>query len=185
MFEGCTSLIKIPPKILAGDLQQQGGTCNRMFYGCTSLKTANVVIGTWPNDGSYSNMFNGCISLESVSDLGTFNHVGWSFQNMFNGCKKITKAPKFILNNVTKASPCINMFYNCTSLSDISEIKLNIKNLSANTNGNTYGGMFYGCTALTHVPKDFLPATTLVPSCYNSMFYGCSSLVDAPDLPAL
>ena len=45
-----------------------------------------------------------------------------------------------------------------------------------------YGGMFYGCTAMTTAPE--LPATTLAMDCYYSMFQGCAALTTAPSLPA-
>ena len=44
--------------------------------------------------------------------------------------------------------------------------------------------LFYGCTGLEKVSKNFLPATTLMFACYRSMFEGCTSLVQAPELPA-
>ena len=49
---------------------------------------------------------------------------------------------------------------------------------------NCYQGMFQGCTNLTTVPK--LPATKLKGQCYDSMFKGCTSLTTVPEdlLPA-
>ena len=44
--------------------------------------------------------------------------------------------------------------------------------------------MFYGCSSLTSVPSNLLPATTLADGCYQNMFYGCSSLTTIPNLPA-
>lgn len=46
-----------------------------------------------------------------------------------------------------------------------------------------YYGMFNGCTALTTAPST-LPATTLAQSCYGEMFDGCTALTTAPVLPA-
>lgn len=43
---------------------------------------------------------------------------------------------------------------------------------------------FQGCTGLTELPKNMLPATTLAVCCYTNMFDGCTNLVKAPDLPA-
>ena len=37
-----------------------------------------------------------------------------------------------------------------------------------------YSSMFYGCTALTTIPKLF--AITLARNCYNSMFLSCEKL---------
>lgn len=50
--------------------------------------------------------------------------------------------------------------------------------------GNALSMLFYGCTSIQSVSKDFLPATTLAGFCYESMFYGCTSLTTAPALPA-
>lgn len=45
--------------------------------------------------------------------------------------------------------------------------------------------MFNGCTAITSLPNNMLPATTLADNCYNGMFKDCSSLTGAvPELPA-
>ena len=44
--------------------------------------------------------------------------------------------------------------------------------------------MFDGCTSLTSVPINLLPATTLCDWCYSYMFYECISLSTAPALPA-
>ena len=44
--------------------------------------------------------------------------------------------------------------------------------------------MFSGCTSLTTIPNNLLPATTLAGMCYSSMFEGCTSLTTIPNLPA-
>jgi dihydrodipicolinate synthase/N-acetylneuraminate lyase len=40
--------------------------------------------------------------------------------------------------------------------------------------------MFSGCTGLTSIPANLLPATTLAEYCYNSMFSGCTGLTSIP-----
>ena len=47
-----------------------------------------------------------------------------------------------------------------------------------------YQYMFNGCTGLTTVPSNLLPATTLIGSCYKYMFSDCTSLTTVPNLPA-
>ena len=71
-----------------------------------------------------------------------------------------------------------NLFRQCTTLIDASNLKLPATTLS----NLCYYQMFYGCTSLTEAPA--LPATTLAESCYSQMFQGCTSLIKAPDLPA-
>lgn len=44
--------------------------------------------------------------------------------------------------------------------------------------------LFRNCTTIKSVSSGFLPATTLVDSCYNYMFSGCTNLTTAPELPA-
>ncbi len=48
-----------------------------------------------------------------------------------------------------------------------------------------YYNMFAWCTSLTTVPENLLPATELSSHCYWSMFEGCKALTKAPTLPAL
>ena len=70
------------------------------------------------------------------------------------------------------------LFYNCTTIKNVSSNFLPAKTLAS----DCYSNMFYGCTSLTTAPA--LPATTLASYCYNSMFWYCSSLTTAPQLPA-
>ena len=44
--------------------------------------------------------------------------------------------------------------------------------------------MFNGCTSLTSVPSNYLPATTVYQQCYEYMFSSCTALTTAPELPA-
>lgn len=75
----------------------------------------------------------------------------------------------------------LNLFTNATSL-------VSVPTLSGSRLGSScYSNMFKGCTGLTSVPSDLLPATTFLPSSYaqySSMFQGCNKLLNAPNLPA-
>jgi len=62
------------------------------------------------------------------------------------------------------------LFYNCTAITDASELLLPATTLA----DYCYGDMFHGCTSLTAVPE--LPATTLASRCYYYMFYGCTGI---------
>ena len=70
------------------------------------------------------------------------------------------------------------LFYNCTTIKNVSTNFLSVKTLA----NYCYYNMFYGCSSLTTAPA--LPATTLKGSCYYAMFYKCTSLTTAPQLPA-
>jgi len=62
-----------------------------------------------------------------------------------------------------------NLFRNCTTLTDVSNITL-----PDYVTQNCYEGMFYGCTSIEESPT--LSVQTLQNNCYTDMFYGCSSL---------
>ena len=49
-------------------------------------------------------------------------------------------------------------------------------NLSLAGKDNAFYKLFSGCTNIVEVSEGFLPATTLVTTCYSSMFSGCTSL---------
>ena len=103
--------------------------------------------------------------------------VNYSFYKLFYNCTNLTNASELILDATTLADYCYyNMFYSCTSLTEAPE-------LPATTLANyCYQYMFKGCTSLTEAPE--LPATTLVSFCYSYMFEGCTGLTQAPELPA-
>ena len=71
-----------------------------------------------------------------------------------------------------------NFFYNCTGLTDASNLVLPATSVTQ----YSYSSMFDTCTSLTAAPA--LPATTLAVGCYVNMFLRCSNLLQAPDLPA-
>ena len=74
------------------------------------------------------------------------------------------------------------VFKNLTALTDISNLTLCRENTVLN--GGCFRSMFRGCTGLTAVPLNLLPAKTLAANCYEEMFHNCTNLTNAPDLPA-
>jgi hypothetical protein len=44
--------------------------------------------------------------------------------------------------------------------------------------------MFQGCTGLTSIPENLLPAETLNDNCYNGLFMGCTNLTDIGNIDA-
>ena len=78
------------------------------------------------------------------------------------------------LTELTTAYTFVNLFQNCTGLTDASNLILPATTLA---NG-CYSRMFQGCTSLTTAPE--LPATSFAYYCYSQMFEGCTSLVNAP-----
>lgn len=69
------------------------------------------------------------------------------------------------------------LFYNCTTIVDASQLRLD-----RNLKSYAYAYMFYGCSNLKYPPE--LPKTTLSTSCYRYMFRNCSNLLRSPVLPA-
>ena len=57
-------------------------------------------------------------------------------------------------------------------------------NYSLEGKGWVFYELFYDCSNIVTVSKNFLPATTLAEYCYRSMFSGCTNLTTAPELPA-
>ena len=102
----------------------------------------------------------------------------YAFYYLFYNCTTIKNVSSNFLPAKTLATYCYYcMFYRCTSLTTASGI------LPAPTLANyCYSHMFDGCSSLITAPA--LPATTLAQGCYYYMFHGCSSLTTAPELPA-
>ena len=142
LFRGNTALTVAPKELPATTLTKQ---CYQgMFYNCSNLVTGPEVI-----------------AATTVDDQ--------SFRILFSGCSKLTTTPRFEIKVLEGTNNCYNMFYNCTSLTDIN------CTLSAATLTNyCYRGMFSGCRQITHAPE--LPATTLVANCYYNLFNKCSKL---------
>ena len=72
MFKRCISLVNAPASInLRSGLRYNGGECEAMFYGCTSLQTAPVL--NMPSLRKYTceEMFYGCSSLNYVKCIAT------------------------------------------------------------------------------------------------------------------
>ena len=106
MFRNCKSL-QVAPCIICDSLQAT--SCNGMFYGCTSLKTARIVVTNNLKDDMYSgsnfkrsycfkDMFKNCTSLTDVylecplyTEFETqYESVGLC-QEMFSGCTNLSR----------------------------------------------------------------------------------------------
>ena len=148
MFQGCTSLKRIPNNYLQNSSKLYDNCYSHMFDGCTGLTT--LPSGLLP-----------ATTLES-----------YCYSHMFDGCTGLTTLPSGLLPATTLASSCYNsMFYGCTSLTTI-------PNLPATTLASScYQYMFNGCTGLVETPGGWIlkAQTTATYSCY-AMFYGCSKL---------
>ncbi len=116
-----------------------------------------------------------------IDSSDQYKLIEYCYRLLFYNCTALTDTSNLLLPATTLAGNCYNsMFYGCTGLTDVSDLLLPATTLA----DNCYNSMFYGCTGLTDVSDLLLPATTLAGNCYNSMFYGCTSLIAAPELPA-
>lgn len=158
-----------------------------MFYGCTSLASANIV---GLNSSNAEGMFSGktIISAPSFTNC-TLNNPSALFgaasgntpypitvtmsnvaltgnaAHMFRGCTALTVVPSFDASGLTSLQYA---FRNCTQLTSVPQL-----NTSSVTD---FGGTFQTCSALTTVPLlDTSSAETIA-----SMFGACTSLQTVP-----
>ncbi|MBQ0085192.1 MAG: leucine-rich repeat protein [Prevotella sp.] len=147
---------------------------NRMFNGCTALKTAPELKTTTLAENCYNGMFWGCSTLEAAPELPATTLASSCYNAMFQGCTALKTAPE--LKATTLAESCYNsMFWGCSTLEAAPALPATTLEKSC------YQNMFKGCT-LTTAPT--LPATTLAENCYGGMFWDCRTLTTAPALPA-
>ena len=148
MFQGCTSLKRIPNNYLQNSTKLYNKCYSHMFDGCTSLTTlpSNLIQATTMDD--------------------------YCCDYMFNGCTSLTTLPSNLLPATTLSSSCYSyMFNGCTSLTTI-------PNLPATTlSSSCYSNMFQGCSSLVKTPDGWIlkAQTTNTYSCY-AMFNNCTNL---------
>ena len=125
----------------------------------------------------------------SRSQQGFDNYIQFNMTGKLSACGNINSLlshDESIYKNITEyttfetanGQTFYRLFFNQTSLYDVSALKLSTNKLSI----TCYGEMFCGCTSLINTPE--LPATNLANECYTSMFFGCTSLTQAPVLQA-
>ena len=152
MFQGCTSLKRIPNNYLQNSSKLYNKCYSHMFDGCTSLTTlpSNLIQATTMDNYCCDYMFNGCTGLTTLPSnlLPATTLASNCYDHMFNGCTGLTTLPSGLLPATTLGSYC-------------------------------YSNMFNGCTGLTTIPN--LPATTLASYCYQFMFRSCTGLVETPN----
>lgn len=197
MFEGCTALATPPSTIPFATIANSA--CCRMFYGCTSLTSAPAFSNSLSvvEESGCSEMFSGCSKLRTPPPslpAGTLRFK--AYYKMFWSCLKLKSIPDFPCDpevtydlaagtsaeNNQQDGLCYQMFYKCDSLTTLAGKKL--FNSKTPLKLGCFNDMFSTCALLATVPEDFLPATTLAPSCYRGMFQQCKKLQRAPDLLA-
>ena len=120
------------------------------------------------------------ISKTNFKNLKSFSQ-NFALNHLFYECTGLTDASNLMLPATTLSQYCYaGMFDGCSSLTNIPDI------LSTTLAHGCYQSMFQNCTSLTGVSSNYLPATNLsgAGGCYHTMFRGCSSLINVPNLPA-
>ena len=140
---------------------------DKMFEGCTSLKSVNLSNINTSKVESMIGMFYECSSLESIdlSNLDTSNVT--YMQDMFYNCTSL-KSIDLINLNTSKVHNMSNMFYGCNSLQFV-----NFSNIK--TSSLKYlNSIFYGCSSLESIDLSNIDTSSVINLSY--MFYGCKSL---------
>jgi len=102
--------------------------CSWMFYGCTSLASANLS------------------SLESIFTLGCYH--------MFDKCSSLTTVDLSSLATIY-AQGCESMFEDCTSLKTLYFPALNSHSFDHDVTETAFSNMLNGCTGVTvHFPSN-------------------------------
>ena len=133
----------------------------------------------------YTEMFLGCTSLHSAPALPATVLADKCYFRMFYNCPNLSSIPTFpsevtMSGTSTRRRYCFQMFQSCTG---IKKLEGSLFGRTMTLQANCFEDMFANCTGLTSVDKDFLPATTLAPSCYRGMFQN-TRFSTAPDLKA-
>jgi len=129
---------------------------------------------TLTGERNFSQMFRGS-KVVNASNLILSKTNTRSFQSMFRECNDLLYPPT--VTDTTIQSYAVNeMFYDCTSLADASNVMPNVTTLSS----ECCGQMFRGCTSLIYGPTQ-INANIPNGGC-NMMFRDCTSLIKAPDL---
>lgn len=128
------------------------------------------------NEKWFCNLFTESTVVDASGLVLPSNVVDNAFTSMFSSCRLLKKAPKVFPARTLKRLCYMNMFNDCTSLTEVPVLKANAMA------EDCYYGMFSGCTSITNAPA--LNSLHLATRCYGEMFAGCLSLKTAPKLPA-
>lgn len=167
--------------IINGALQTDYEYYKSSIIGWEKYTAGDVITLANRNDKVY---FRG-----SRSQQGFDNYIQFNMTGKLSACGNINSLlspDESVYKNITdyttfetaNGQTFYRLFFNQTSLYDVSALKLSTNKLSI----TCYGDMFFGCTSLINAPE--LPATDLANECYMSMFCGCTSLNQAPVLQA-
>lgn len=113
MFEGCTTLLKVPKLNL-----EKAANVYRMYSGCQSLQeVGDIDIKTNTNNISLESMFSNCGCLRNAPMITTKRRV--VMNNLFQQCYNLENVPQFNLSTSDGFITIPNgMFTNCPKLTN-------------------------------------------------------------------
>lgn len=178
--------------------------CEYCVDGDGNWKSLAADTATESINAGHALSFRGNLKANSSYGIGTFT-VNKAF-NLVGNCMSMLfgDSGRYARSLSGQYGAFCQLFYNCTSLKEVSENFLP----ALDTYNYCYQRMFAGCTSLTTAPNIYatnaayqccmgmfsgcarltkapvLAATDLGYQCYRSMFSGCVRLVEAPELPA-
>ena len=165
MFDGCTNLVSVQglEYLNTENVTDMGW----MFYGCSSLESADVSHFNTEKVTSMCCMFYDCNRLETI-DVSHFNtekvtDMGW----MFYGCEsvKVLDVSGFNTENVTNMC---SMFCGCSSLESLDVSHFNTSNVT------NMGWMFDECESLTTLDVSSFNTSNVTDM--TEMFRYCTNL---------
>ena len=122
-----------------------------LFNGCENLNCPREILG-WSSktvqDISFA--FQGCKAMNKIEIKWDMTSL-IKLNGLFSNCNITTLKNNFINNNINSAEEMIGMFYNCTELKTIPELKY----LFGQVNVINVSKMFYNCKSLNTFPKNF------------------------------
>ena len=154
-----------------------------MFSDCSSLTSVQDL---YIDNSEYTNkkngyskcesMFKNCNSLLSVGGIIKGVYGQYALRNMFNECKSLKDASQLSIEVNYGQNYCNSMFYGCSELESMPVL------LSGEygTSSNKYYNMFRNCTKLKNVNP--LPDVKPIVGMYRYMFQNCTSMTDAPEI---
>jgi hypothetical protein len=160
------------------------GMFYRLFKDCTQMTSAPYIGATKIENRCYEEMFYGCTNIGSIEiETNLYSQISsHEFDSMCEGCSNLTDFNDITIKSVANGygkSGFNRMFYGCSSLSRVP----NIKTEYSTVGNDAYVETFHGCSSITDA-SEFI----IYPS-YNAeyhkgdrMFESCSSLTNAPFL---
>ena len=167
--------------VVNGELQTDYEYYKSSIIGWGKYTIGDVITLQNKNDKVY---FRGSRSQQGFDNYIQFNmtgklSVGGNINSLLSHDESIYKnIADYTTFETANGQTFYRIFFNQTSLYDVSALKLSTNKLSI----TCYGEMFCGCTSLINTPE--LTAADLANECYMSMFCGCTSLTQAPVLQA-